>query len=276
MGQTAKTSRGSLTVLLEVLVLIALIVLIAYFGAQSCAGIGCTIKLVILVVCIVLALLTAFAIWRTVSRLPAKPESESSMRETAGMRGIVGDLRMEYESDPRSSKEIWRFDLLGDAAAGGNRSRLEVKMAGWWFEGELVNGEAVEIVESHRRGDGLTTDEVSVLDNGVVVRRVRARNTLRGVVSDFKVEDRATQSRGGVGRSVSITYKAWKFRVQRHDIHGNTLTPGVVEMVGTWFSGDLKDGDEVEITHDWRPGEELSTNQAFNVSTGITVQANTK
>jgi hypothetical protein len=188
-------------------------------------------------------------------------------------RGTVENLRVEHESEPRASRQIWRFDLVGGIEPSGMPSRVGVEMSGWWFEGELINGEVVEIAEGvEKGGNRVTTSEVLVVNNGITIRRIRARNTLRGVVSDFKFADGLTRQSGRAGRSTSITDKIWTFRVQRHDLHGDTLLPGMVEMYGTELSGDVKDGDEVEIGGEWRPGEIVKTDKVLNITTGITAQ----
>jgi hypothetical protein len=186
------------------------------------------------------------------------------------IRGAINDLRTEYEGDPRASKEVWRFQLTGDVMPGGHPSVVLVEMKGWWFDGELTKGEVVEIVDWKKKADRINTNEVCVLNNSLVSRRIRARDTLRGVVSDYKVVDKVTRQKGGARTSTSRTDRIWTFRVQRHDIHGNTLLPVIVEMSGTEFSGEPKDGDEVELVGQWQPGEILKTDQVFNVTAGIT------
>jgi hypothetical protein len=64
----------------------------------------------------------------------------------------------------------------------------------------------------------------------------------------------------------------WAFRLERHDVDGNTLLPVIVEMRGTELVGDLKDGDAAETIDVWQPGEIHVTRGILNLSTGVTVR----
>ena len=59
----------------------------------------------------------------------------------------------------------------------------------------------------------------------------------------------------------------WSFRLERYNSSGDRLTPIPVEMRDYNFQGSINDGDQVEISLQWREGEILRPTRVKNFTT---------
>lgn len=74
----------------------------------------------------------------------------------------------------------------------------------------------------------------------------------------------------GVARAVRLS-PSLSFRVERYDRSGNRLQPVPVEVRGIQHSGQLNDGEEVEVTGKWRHGT-IRARTVVNITTGAQVR----
>jgi hypothetical protein len=95
---------------------------------------------------------------------------------------------------------------------------------------------------------------------------------LVGIVSHFRETQSSRLSHIGAAQRVQIT--TLRFLVERYDANGNRMLPvPQVEIRGSRITGDLHDGDEVEISERWKPGELVQTRRVFNRTTMSEVKA---
>lgn len=74
----------------------------------------------------------------------------------------------------------------------------------------------------------------------------------------------------GVARAVWLG-PPLSFRVERYDRSGNRLQPVPIEVQGIQLSGQLNDGEEVEVTGKWRRGT-IRARTVVNITTGAHVR----
>jgi len=202
-----------------------------------------------------------------------KPSSE---KVPGTIRGKVRNLQVSFDGpDRRSTRSIWRFELVPEASEGAETFAQVVEMKGWWLDGALSDGDMLEVVP-HGAGPGapIRTEEVfSVTANGAI----KAMQSVRGTIAKLNQLDEINQGKSRANtfspqtsHSTNVTQRVWTFRMERFDDQGNALLPAVVQMRGISLSGDLSDGDEVEI-EGWIPGEILNARQIFNRTTRIFV-----
>ena len=95
---------------------------------------------------------------------------------------------------------------------------------------------------------------------------------LVGIVSHFRETQSSRLSHIGAAQRVQVT--TLRFLVERYDSNGNRMMPvPQVEIRGSKITGDLHDGDEVEISQLWKPGEVIQTRRVFNRTTQSEVKA---
>lgn len=69
------------------------------------------------------------------------------------------------------------------------------------------------------------------------------------------------------------TWQVWTFRIDRFDAAGNPLTSIPVEMRARSIEGAVSEGDWVEVSGPWTPGETLRVRDVHNLTTGALVSA---
>lgn len=77
--------------------------------------------------------------------------------------------------------------------------------------------------------------------------------------------------RGLQQRSEDRDQSVWDFRIERFDAVGNRLPPVPVQMRSSSFAGGINDGDRVEVSGRWAPGETLRPRRLRNLTTGALV-----
>jgi hypothetical protein len=92
--------------------------------------------------------------------------------------------------------------------------------------------------------------------------RRRGTGTVRGIARGVQLRSEAF----GQGSSQSIL----SMRVEQYDASGNRLQPVPVEMRGLTLSGQVSEGEQVEVRGTWRGGV-LRATRAANLSTGGTI-----
>ncbi len=70
-----------------------------------------------------------------------------------------------------------------------------------------------------------------------------------------------------------IPKQIWTFRINRFDSAGNALPPIPVEMRAQHFDGAISEGDWVEVSGRWEPGQLLIVSEILNLTTNSRVGA---
>ncbi len=68
----------------------------------------------------------------------------------------------------------------------------------------------------------------------------------------------------------------WSFRLEQFDSSGDPITPQIaVQMLGSYFDGNLREGDQVIVRGSFDSGRNLRATAVTNVNTNSTVSGNT-
>ena len=99
------------------------------------------------------------------------------------------------------------------------------------------------------------------------IRSIRPQWAASGnrVIGEAREVRQRSESEGAINWSIN------SFRVERYDKAGNRLQPVPVEMRATKFNGTLSEGDWVEISGTWQPGQVMKPRQVNDLTTGAQV-----
>jgi len=134
---------------------------------------------------------------------------------------IIGEVQ-GFQEEFCDSGWLWTFRVERGDQSGSRLPAVSVIMFGYSFDGQVSDGDRVEIPGQWRMDRIVEPQQLRNLSSGI---EVKAKDVIIGRVADFR--ERTENRQGRDPKTI------WSFRVERFDRSGNKLPPVPVEMSST-------------------------------------------